>query len=333
MSNASPVVFGFDFQFHAAIYIMLKHIEDAVSVRVEGENEDVEISLINEYGIFSQAKSFTNPNDGKNAISKLSKALQSLDSASKYPKTSKTIYVTNSSNPFNNNSLTNYFIDVKSYRFEDLPEYCRGKISEIINKLKLNNLDLTSFEVWTLPFIGDEPNRYATVKRLISEFLINIKQSDGMATKLLDTWQNRFSHNASKQDTSIKITKEEMMWSLIVIAIDLNPESAEVEGFDPSLAKLLSNRFSDFINSKGHRFDFATRVITSYEDYCQTHNISSTNSAFQNFILEEWCLFRDEFSGVFDDLETEKTLIMLIVRKILGERLMIREIKRKVNIL
>lgn len=40
-SNASASAFGWDFQSNAAIMLMLKNIEKASKVKVEGQTEDV----------------------------------------------------------------------------------------------------------------------------------------------------------------------------------------------------------------------------------------------------------------------------------------------------
>ena len=45
--NASASAFGWDFQVNAAIVLMLENIADAEFVRVEGETEDIEITLSN----------------------------------------------------------------------------------------------------------------------------------------------------------------------------------------------------------------------------------------------------------------------------------------------
>lgn len=41
--RADATLFGFDFQVNAAIVIMLDNIENMKSIRLESENEDIEI--------------------------------------------------------------------------------------------------------------------------------------------------------------------------------------------------------------------------------------------------------------------------------------------------
>ena len=43
--RAHAVLFGFDFQRNAAIVLMLENIKDLRSVRLEGNEEDIELTL------------------------------------------------------------------------------------------------------------------------------------------------------------------------------------------------------------------------------------------------------------------------------------------------
>ena len=44
-TNSTPSWFGDDFQSNAAIMLMLKNIERATKVKVEGQTEDIEITF------------------------------------------------------------------------------------------------------------------------------------------------------------------------------------------------------------------------------------------------------------------------------------------------
>ena len=43
--NASASAFGWDFQANSAILLMLENIKDAKRIRVEGADEDIEVTL------------------------------------------------------------------------------------------------------------------------------------------------------------------------------------------------------------------------------------------------------------------------------------------------
>ena len=54
-SNAVPAAFGWTFQSNAGIVIMLKNLQRADAVRIEGD-EDIEVHLSNGKKVYAQAK-------------------------------------------------------------------------------------------------------------------------------------------------------------------------------------------------------------------------------------------------------------------------------------
>ena len=55
-SNASPEVFGFDFQVNATIFLLLDNIREVKTVRMEGASEDIELTMNDGKQIMAQAK-------------------------------------------------------------------------------------------------------------------------------------------------------------------------------------------------------------------------------------------------------------------------------------
>ena len=81
-SNASPTMFGFDFQVNAAIYLMLENIEKMNEIRLEGKTEDIELFLDDGKRIYAQAKSVVNGStDLSHVRQNLNKALKTLSKA------------------------------------------------------------------------------------------------------------------------------------------------------------------------------------------------------------------------------------------------------------
>ena len=58
--RANAVLFGFDFQVNAAIVLMLENIKELQSLRLESENEDIDLELVSGKHILAQAKSVVN---------------------------------------------------------------------------------------------------------------------------------------------------------------------------------------------------------------------------------------------------------------------------------
>ena len=80
--RADAVLFGFDFQVNAAIVLMLENITELRSLRLESENEDIDIELYSGDHILAQAKAIVNSStDFRNVRKNLKKALENL-----YPK-------------------------------------------------------------------------------------------------------------------------------------------------------------------------------------------------------------------------------------------------------
>ena len=101
-SNATASAFGWEFQSNAAIMLMLKNIESASKVKVEGETEDVEITFSNGKILMAQAKSVEKPDDFSHVKRNLEASLRTLNAASKITDVEQLVFVTNSPNPFNN---------------------------------------------------------------------------------------------------------------------------------------------------------------------------------------------------------------------------------------
>lgn len=55
-TNASPEVFGFDFQVNATIFLLLDNIKELKAIRMEGASEDIELTMNNGSQIMAQAK-------------------------------------------------------------------------------------------------------------------------------------------------------------------------------------------------------------------------------------------------------------------------------------
>lgn len=81
--RANAVLFGFDFQRNAAIILMLERIKELRSVRLEGNEEDIELTLENGKKILAQAKAVEkSSSDFSHVRENLKKALISLSEGS-----------------------------------------------------------------------------------------------------------------------------------------------------------------------------------------------------------------------------------------------------------
>ena len=160
-SNATASAFGWEFQSNAAIMLMLKNIEKASKVKVEGENEDVEITFSNGKMLMAQAKSVMSPDDVSFVISKLEAALKTLNKASEIANVEQLIYVTNSPNPFNDiATMYKFSSPLNMAPFSELPTSCQRAIGDICSTNGYS-IDTSMLMVCVMQFHGEsEDERY-----------------------------------------------------------------------------------------------------------------------------------------------------------------------------
>ncbi|MDP8202664.1 MAG: hypothetical protein P9M11_11070 [Candidatus Tenebribacter burtonii] len=328
-SNASSVVFGWDFQINAAIVLMLDNIQEVQKVRVEGKTEDIELTLINENMIYSQAKSVVKIDDYRNVLSNFKKALKTLGNAAENRDYDKLIYITNTPNPFNNLETMPAFREKTDINFHDLPEKCKDVISEALREKPDCKIDVSKLYIQVIPFhTNNLPNRYKVVKQSVNEFLAFLDNTIlGFSNKILDVWQGDLFKNSSQTDTTITIKKSEFIWPIVVIVSEINEYDKNLQEIDEIDIQEIVLRYRDIINNKVDRFEFATKVISDFNSFQSQSSQRSTE-----FINSEWESYKDEFSiGLIDDDLIEK-LIKIIIYKIISKRYLINSIKTKVKL-
>ena len=331
--NATAVEFGFNFQHCAGIVLMLDNIKAAKSVRVEGNTEDVEITLNNGRKIYAQAKSVTDDENANNAIRNLKKALLTLNDAYKKNDADKLIYVTNSSNPFNDASTILHFSGSQSIlSYNELPAVCKKKVREIAETGKYN-IDLEKVFVLVFDFCGDGVNRYRIVAQKINEFLAALSLSEkGWGRKLLDHYKLVFTENASQLDRAIEISKEEFVWPIIVWLCDTDNSNSVLADFDEADVETIMSRFHGVIDDHAGNYNFITKVISEYDQYASLHPNKKSKDVTEAFIEEKREMFDSDFNldGIEDDVSC--AVVMLAVRRVLDSRRNIKRISEEVNL-
>lgn len=150
--RASSVVFGFDFQVNAAIILMLENISDLKSLRMEGNYEDIDLTLNSNKHILSQAKAVQNSSsDFRNVRRKLQEALVSLSEACQKVDAKQLILITNSPNPFNDDGSRSIFWQPTHRTFATLPPSAQTIVTDYLDKIA-TPLDLDKFTVQVFPF-------------------------------------------------------------------------------------------------------------------------------------------------------------------------------------
>lgn len=171
--RAHAVLFGFDFQRNAAIVLMLENIKELRSVRLEGNEEDIELTLENGQKILAQAKAVEKSSyDFSHVRENLKKALTSLSEGAQKTAAQQLIFITNSPNPFNDMDSRSIFSGFPTHReYSTLPPSAQKIVQKYLKGID-NPLDLQKFCVQVFPFETDnEKERYKAVRQAVNDFV------------------------------------------------------------------------------------------------------------------------------------------------------------------
>lgn len=327
-SNATASAFGWEFQSNAALMLMLKNIEGASEAKVEGETEDVEITLSNGKFLMAQAKSVEKPDDFSHVKRNMEAALRTLNEASKKAGVEQLIFVTNSPNPFNSKqTMYKFSSPLNIAPFSELPEICQKSISDICSKNGYG-IDTSMLTVYVMQFHGESGDeRYKVLQTLTMEFLNSLGVSNVSTEQMLSLWQNSFRVNASQRTSVIK--KESMVWPIIAILCEARETDTELEEYDPSDVREILQKYRAIINNNSERFEFVSNILSDYNDFSRE---MKSKERMKHFVSERWSQYKNDFDLKSADVITEEMVIKITISNVLKNRRIIAEIKGKVKL-
>ena len=327
-SNASASAFGWDFQSNAAIMLMLKNIEKAYKVKVEGSTEDIEITFTDGKMLMSQAKAVMKPDDYSHVNDKLEAGLKTLNNAAKLSDVEQLVFITNSPNPFNDaTTMFKFSSPLNIVPFSELPTVCQQAINDICSS-KGYDFDTSLLTVCVVQFHGENNDeRYKVLLTLTTEFLNGLDVRKISTSQLLTLWQHSFTVNASQLSTSI--TKKQMVWPIIAILCEAGEEDAELEDYDESDVNEILQKYRSVINNNSERFEFVSRILSDYNEF---YPEMKSKERTKKFIDENWQNYKDSFDLKSADQITEEMVIRITVTNVLRSRRVIAEIKGKVKL-
>lgn len=325
-SNATSSSFGWEFQSNAAIMLMLNNIEKASKVKVEGKNEDVEITFSNGKTLMAQAKAVENPNDFSNVKMKLEEALRTLNAASKIADVEHLVYITNSPNPFNSvQTMYKFSSPFNTVSFSDLPPICQKSINAICSKNGYN-IDRSTLTVCVMQFHGEsEDERYKVLHSFTMDFLNSISVDKVSASQILSLWQTAFRVNSSQR--TYMITKENMVWPIIAIQCEMR--ETDLEDYDEADVAEILRKYKAIINNYSERFDFVSTVLSDFNDF---YPATKSKERVKRFISERWEQYKNDFDLKNADPDIEEIVIRLTLSKIIKSRREIVRIKGRVKL-
>jgi hypothetical protein len=331
--RAHAVLFGFDFQVNAAIVLMLDYIIELEYLRLEGNFEDIELTLSEGKTILAQAKAIERASsDFQNVRKNLEKALASLSEGCKdNPDVKKVIFITNSPNPLREEASSKCFYGLSYRDYSTLPSSSQKLIKRYLSKINCP-LDLGKFMILVLPFeTDDKKERYKEVRKAVDDFVgdlnINIP---GLGKKLLAVWQTEVFHNGTKKDVSIRLSKKDIIWPVIVIATDIERADERVfDWFDCSAFDEITHKYKTLIDTCSERFEFVVKVLSDYNSYKSSKKESEKPF---DFAFNKCKLYEQELDMGNIDKESRRGVVQLILYKIVANRITISRVKKAVNL-
>lgn len=328
--RADAVLFGFDFQVNAAIVLMLENIKNLRSLRLESENEDIDIELHNGDHILAQAKSIVNSStDFTHVRSNLKKALESLSSGSQKVQTKKLILITNSPNPLNEDASRSLFWGPAHRSFSTLPESSQRIITGYLSQID-HPLETDQFVIQVFPFeTDDDSEKYKAVMQTINDFIGELKLNiPGISNELHQIWCREVFKNGSKKNVNIKLSKKSLIWPIIVIATDIDRTDGNfVERFDSVQYDEVVRRFRATIDSCCERVEFFTKILFDFNVY---KNSGKPSEKTIKFVEECWSNYSSEFEADGIDPTTVEALSKVVVYNVVRRRYDINKIKNGV---
>lgn len=333
-SRAASVIFGFDFQVNAAIVLMLEHIEELKSLKLEGNYEDIELTLSNNEYILAQAKSAVNGStDFRNVRKNLKKALETLSEGASKVNTRQVVLITNSFNPLKEEASYRLFNNgLPSYRkFSSLPDSSQKIISDYLKKIE-EPLDINKFLIQVLPFETDiDKERYKFVQKEVDEFIgkLNLNNSI-LGNAVLTIWFDDVFRNASKKNVAIVLDKKSIIWPLIIKVTDIDRCDNEfLEEFDEALYDEIVYQYKELINSCCEKFDFFSKVLYDYKLF---QSKKKMREKCLDFSLTKWKDYLDDLKLTDVEEEVQKGFIQIVLYRIVRNRIQINKIKNGVNL-
>ena len=172
-----------------------------------------------------------------------------------------------------------------------------------------------------IPFYGNDlKNRYKEIQACVNEFLSEVNVDvQGINTDIMEIWQKDLFQNATQSDTTISISKDKMIWPLIVIVVDKTAANEYKKDFNDDEIGEIERKYKMIINQNTMSYDMISRVLSDYRKSKKTQ---------KQFVAEQWGEYLDIVSRIEADDDTKESLVKIILYRILTQRQCIRDIKR-----
>jgi hypothetical protein len=325
--NASPSAYGWDFQVGAGIILMLENIKDFTEIKMEGKNDDIELTFP-DGKIFAQAKSVSQIGDQRNASSKLNSAIETFkDDLSKNPNTTVLglFYVSNLINPLSS-KYESAFDYGNTYDFSSLSVVDQ---QNIIKKLG-TDFPVEKLKIKIIRFFGEGDNKWSDVKKQIDEFLRGSIDDVSYDKRVLNNWVTEFITNCAdkpKEEKELTLSKRDIIFPIMVLVTEnAVSESAFSKVSDYDDFEGLNRQYRNILYRKECDYQFMSKVIG---DYLQIKKSKSYNRF--DYVKSYWNKYESDFL-IIEDSEEREALIKLSILSILLQKSKIEKIRSEANL-
>lgn len=330
--RADAVVFGFDFQVNSAIVLFLENIKEVETLCLEGNCEDIELELPSGEMVLAQAKAVEKASsDFANVRKNIQKSLISLAEGEEKVNARELIMITNSPNPFNDDKSRSAFYGHAHRKYDTLPPSAKKIVNGYLSKMD-KKLDTDKFKIQVLPFeTDDEAERYKVIMESINAFAGSLNTNiSGIGQKLLETWHWQVFDNGGKKDVSIKLSKKDIIWPILVKITEIEQcEDSFLEQFDSGVYEEVINRYADIINSHCEQCEFFIKILSDYSGF---ESPKRGNEKLNQFIELKWTDYIADFDFDGIDEEIREAIIKIIIFNVIKRRFTIDRIKKEVNL-
>lgn len=172
--------------------------------------------------------------------------------------------------------------------------------------------------------------RYAVIEEKVKDFINQLNLGQVLsATELLQVWQNDLFHNGSQTDTTIKLSKKEIVWPVIVLTLGKQLPSEYIEDYDQGFINEITAQYSYIINTISEQYDTITKIIFDYNS--SNYKLSMKERA-RKFVADKWKDYISVFSFESLNEEVQEAVTKVILAKVIQQRYLIDNISRGVSL-
>lgn len=316
MPNASPSINGWFFQISAGLYLFLRDIKHSDFLKIEGENEDIEIGTAGGL-VYAQAKSLSDVNNRSSVPNAYKRALESLKNNK--DKAAELLYISNIQDPFNDGQ-EKYYDYGSEFSFSQLRLATQEKIRTFLG----GDFEYGKLRIVIVPFYGDERTKASLVTNELGKFLVGAKVDPSYKEAIYDTLITLGLENASQKKW--RISKNTLVFHIALPYLESYHNREADIASDPDNYETARERYRAFLKNLEADYKLFARVITRYAEEKKT-----TNCDIASFVKNNATEFLEFIPENYHE-EIRLELVRILVYRVLQQRFTLDGIRKEANI-